>query len=314
MASAAVASERPSVPAGSKGVALAKLSFETRACGKWILAGEHTVLRGGRALVFPFHEMSMGLQWLESHTPLKVEFSGERGQELALIFYGVLEEALKRLGRERQDLHGQLNIESNMRLGAGLGASAALCAGVSKFLSNLGYLPNEDIENFSRQLENLFHGESSGVDIAVALRQKPLVFSRKEGFSDLQVSWKPHWYLSYSGKRGVTAECVKKVKDLWESNPGLAQKIDQEMLSAVELALEALTLNETKGLPMLAKSMDNARDAFFQWKLADGPLGQHINDVLARGALAAKPTGSGGGGFVLSLWPKPIQAHDLLPI
>lgn len=289
-------------------------SFETRTCGKWILAGEHTVLRGGRALVFPFREMNMSFRWLKSDSPFKVALNGERGSELSLIFYGLLEEALKKVGHGREELNGELLIDSNLRLGAGLGASAALCVGVARFMVSLGYLAAPEIETFARQLENLFHGESSGVDIAVAAHQKPIIFNRKTGIEDLHVNWKPHWYLSYSGKRGVTAECVKKVKDILDANPALGQKIDNEMLAAVEMALEALTIGETKGLPLLAKSMDCARDAFSQWKLTDGTLGQHITELSNRGAMAAKPTGSGGGGYVLSLWPKPVTAQDLIPV
>ena len=57
-----------------------------------------------------------------------------------------------------------------------------------------------------------------------------------------------------------------------------------------------------EGLPALAKSMGLAAECFEQWGLSDGAPGEHIQWLKEHGALAVKPTGSGGGGYVLSLW------------
>ena len=64
-------------------------SFECRTFGKWILAGEHTVIRGGPALVFPVSSMALELQFVENDRPLYVEWQGEKGEELKLLFWGV---------------------------------------------------------------------------------------------------------------------------------------------------------------------------------------------------------------------------------
>ena len=45
-----------------------------------------------------------------------------------------------------------------------------------------------------------------------------------------------------------------------------------------------------------------ARDCFESWGLCDGAMGTHIKDLEEKGAVAVKPTGSGGGGYALSLW------------
>jgi mevalonate kinase len=289
-------------------------SFETTVCGKWILAGEHVVLRGGKALVFPLLEKNMRFHWIETESEFSAELEGERGQELSLIFYGLLEEALKKVGRSRADLQGCLRINSNLRLGAGLGASAALCVGVTRFFQKLGWVAEQDLYEFARSLENLFHGESSGGDIAISLRGSPLIFQRGGDWQDIPVHWQPHWYLSYSGKRGVTAECVKKVKDFAIANPSLAEKVDREMLEATEMALRALGEEPTTGFPLLARALDRGRDAFFQWGLSEGALGDHLRDLQKRGAIAVKPTGSGGGGYVLSLWEKPQNDPELISL
>jgi mevalonate kinase len=279
-------------------------SFSERTFGKWILAGEHAVLRGAPALVFPTQAFAMNFSWEPSEAPLSVRFTGERGDELKLVFWGLLEHALQKLGRARDAMKGSLRIESGLPLGAGLGGSGALCVGVGRVCAHWGYIRENEIYNFSRELENLFHGESSGVDIAVALEGRGLRFMRGGERNPLNVAWDPKMYLSYSGKRGVTSDCVRRVRELSEKSPHLGEKLDSQMREAVEGAERALAVENTSSLDLLSRSIDLARDCFYQWGLCDGALDHHMHELIQAGALAVKPTGSGGGGHVLSLWEK----------
>ena len=196
-------------------------SFETRTFGKWILAGEHAVLRGCPALVFPLTSKYLQLNYMASNENLKLEMVGEHGEELKLLFWGVLEKACELKSIQRSDLKGHLKLENSIPVGAGMGASAAFCVAMARWFEHLGYVTSEEIYEFSRQLENLFHGESSGVDIAVAMTAKPLLFVRGGVRETLDIPWMPELYISYSGKRGVTVDCVNKVKSLMSQNPAL---------------------------------------------------------------------------------------------
>jgi len=278
------------------------MQFSERTFGKWILAGEHAVLRGSPALVFPARAFAMTFSWQPSSSPLTVNFSGQHGNELQLIFWGLLEHALQKVGRGRDAMRGDLRVESALPLGAGLGGSGALCVGVGRTFAHWGYIQEKEIYDFSRELENLFHGESSGVDIAVALEGRGLRFMRGGERSPLAVAWRPNMYLSYSGKRGVTSECVKKVRELGEKSPHLGEKLDGQMREAVEMAEKALAVDATSSLDQLSRAMDLGRDCFYKWGLCDGALDQHMHELIQAGAIAVKPTGSGGGGHVLSLW------------
>lgn len=292
-------------------------TYSTQVPGKWILAGEHAVLRGVPALVFPLRSRVLDLSYVapSSATNLNLYLHGEHGQELQLLFWGVLERACEMKKINRGSVVGELTLKSSIPVGAGMGASAALCVAVTKWMNFLGHVEEREMFEFARHLENLFHGESSGVDIAVSLRGRGLHFERQGSPRDLEMQWTPHWYISYSGKRGVTLECVSKVRELIAAQPALGAQLDEEMKAAVELCESALMeKSEALGLESLTQGIHRARQVFEKWGLTEGALQTHMEQLTKAGALAVKPTGSGGGGYVLSLWKTlpPAEVSSLL--
>ncbi|WP_374001667.1 mevalonate kinase [Bdellovibrio bacteriovorus] len=290
------------------------IDFTCKAFGKCILLGEHSVLRGSPALVVPIQSRNLDLSYSKGENPLELRLIGDHGKELQLLIWGVLEKACELKKISRADLKGTLLLESSIPVGAGMGASAALCVALTRWLGYLGYVEEADYYEFARTLENLFHGESSGVDIAVALSGEGLRFIRDGEKKPLVMAWRPHWYISYSGKRGVTVDAVNKVKDLLLKDPAYGESIDAQMREAVAMAEVALKMDADQGLPALAKAIDLAAGCFEKWNLNEGEPAKHIQWLKDQGALAVKPTGSGGGGYVLSLWTNPAPENlNLIP-
>lgn len=288
--------------------------FNLKIYGKCIIAGEHAVIRGAPALVVPVKEKYLEISHHNTSDEFRVEFEGLMKDDLSLVFFGVLEKALKVIGKKNSDLKGELHLNNSVPVGAGLGASATLCVAVGRFLEHLGWVEGDHLYEFCRQLENLFHGESSGVDIASTLAGKPIEFQRPSQITELNINWKPKLYISFCGQRGMTAECVRMVKDLWSSKEQEATKIDQDMKESVLLAKKALMNGEKEGFVDLIESINKARSCYERWGLTAGALDAHMKKLTEDGALAVKPTGSGRGGYVISLWRSEPKSEDLIPI
>jgi len=296
-------------------------SMSAEAYGKWILSGEHTVIRGGPALVFPVYMKALSLDYTAKDSPATCEFLGETGHEFKLLFWGVMQRGLELAHKVGTELKGDFKFRSSVPVGAGLGASATLCVTIGKWFFAQKFIEEKTIYEFSRQLEHLFHGESSGVDIAVALSGRGLHFERDGQSYEFESDWQPFWYISHTGKRGITSECVQKVKTLREKNQALGEEIDRDMKLATQRAETALTQKSEQSLKDLSEAIHLAQSCFERWGLAGGEVAQHMLALKNQGALAVKPTGSGDGGYVLSLWKQPpdltsrnVQALGLIPL
>lgn len=280
-------------------------SFQKSLYAKCILTGEHAVLRGSPALVFPLKKYAIEMKYESSDEDFDCKFNGPHYEPLKILFWGLLEEALKRVGKKRSDLKGALELTSYLPLGGGLGASAAICVGVGVLFKHLGFISDDKLFEFCRSLEDQFHGESSGVDIAISFYERPILYRRDNASEFFNPEWTPEIYLFYSGKKGITSDSVNKVKALKDSNPNLFAKLDLQMKESVEGCLSALSQPKSaESLTSFRDALALAQDCYEQWGLVPEPVRESIDKLKAGGAIQCKLTGSGGGGYILSLWDK----------
>jgi mevalonate kinase len=261
-----------------------------RVHGKVILAGEHAVVRGHPAIVLPLQSRSLELSWEESGA-----FEAD-ATPLGDAFRAAMDTATEILGTQKPRL--RFRLKSDIPLKAGLGSSAALSAAISRFL-----LPSGNYEQhfpLALEIENLFHGRSSGLDVASALLGEPIVFRRGEAPQAIPGGFHASLlYLSDTGLRSSTKDCVEKVSRLQRS------EIDQRMQAAVEKILSGGSL---------AEALSEAASCFSDWGLVPASVAGQMRALEKAGALAVKPTGSGDGGFLLSLWPRAVSHEGLFPL
>ena len=276
-------------------------SFSVEVPAKWVLTGEHSVLRGREAIAFPYAPMKLSLSY-QSTLSNGITANPFQSQIRSLI--GRASEFLK----VPLDVNeSQIDIQSQIPIGAGLGSSAALCVAMSKFCLWKAEKNEDQLVELATHLEDLFHGKSSGMDVsAIASGTFPILYSiEKRARLITPLGVLPKFELYDSGKRGQTTECIQKVKHWQQSMPHLVNHYDDQMGESTRIAYEAL-LNFSKSPreseAQLAHAMNLAQQCFETWGLVTPELIQQKYELLKQGALGVKLTGAGLGGFWVALW------------
>lgn len=270
--------------------------FRIRVPGKWVLAGEHSVLRGAAAVALPHPELG-----------LELEFEPREGSGL-VVEPGDAESLIREVlaGVGVVEVPGRLEIKSTIPVGAGFGSSAALCVAITRWLSEPLQVAEERWTEFATELEHRFHGQSSGMDVAVIAAATPIVFLRGMGATPLGVRSLPRFTFHDTGLRARTSECVAKVERFLQAQPIEAARIDEQMAQASRDAAEGLRRYDSGdtsgGLQQIAGAMELAQGCFVHWDLVP-PVAQEVQKrLIGQGALGAKLTGAGGGGMIVALW------------
>ncbi|OFZ54701.1 MAG: hypothetical protein A2428_15980 [Bdellovibrionales bacterium RIFOXYC1_FULL_54_43] len=288
-------------------------AFETRVCGKWVLAGEHSVLRGGTAVAIPLTQKSLCLKFRPSEDRLDgLSVLPASAQNLIQELLNSVEDHWQGEGKSFLRPKGTLEIESTIPEGAGLGSSAALCVALTKWFSEPLSIAKESWLEFATQLEHRFHGQSSGMDVSVIASGQPITFVRGREPQLLGIKHLPRFTFHDTGLRARTSQCIMQVEQFRQERPVLAMQVDEAMGAASRNALEGLVLYDRsespdlgqKGLELIARAMKEAQECFYSWGLVPNEARHLEEDLLQNGALAAKLTGAGGGGMIVALWPE----------
>jgi mevalonate kinase len=214
------------------------------------------------------------------------------------------ERILKATGIDADQTPVKITLAGNLKAASGVGASAASCAAIARALSkqfNLGY-PDERINEIAYEGEKGYHGTPSGIDNTAATFGGLIWFQRGEPnvMERLTLERPVEIVMGNTGVVANTKAAVAGVKERKEKEPEKYEKIFNE---ARELARQARKALEVYDLEAVGRLMSKNHELLQSIEVSSEDLDFLVDVARQNGALGAKMTGGGLGGYMVALTP-----------
>ncbi len=199
----------------------------------------------------------------------------------------------------------KITVGGNLLAGSGVGASAASCVSLARALNEEFTLgcPIEEINRVAWQGEFPYHGVASGVDNTASTYGGLLLFWLSNGEQHFEKIKTPKSFEIVLANSGVTANTAlldefserqkKENPALFNSRMQLIKDQGQEMKKALEAG----------DLRHVGQVMTTNHKLLAEMEYSHEILDKMCKQALANGALGAKVTGGGRGGYMVSLTP-----------
>ncbi len=289
--------------------------------GKVILFNEHFVVYGLPAIVSAIGRKTTAVVEKGSGSGTEVndrrpETPGYRAEKLREQQES-LQRMLKFMNINTEHNHFKITLGGDLIAASGVGASAASCAAIARAFSEelvLNY-SDEQVNQTAYEGEKGYHGTPSGIDNTAAT-YGGLIWYRRGGESQIMDRMKLRKPVEIvMGNTGIVADTKIVVADVKERKVKEPEKYAQVFKNADELAQKARKQLAAFDLPNLGISMNKNHEMLQQIGVSCNELDVLV--VLARdnGALGAKMTGTGRGGYMVALTPgRELQEHVAVEI
>ena len=285
--------------------------------GKTILIGDQFVLRGVPAIVsaLPYEteatvDLIDGEGWvLEDNRPEVPGYKGKKQAQQVESINHILE--VMKIDTQKTPI--KITYGGSLLAGSGVGSSAASCVSLARALNNsfdLG-LSIDEINHVGWEGEFAYHGIPSGIDNTASTFGGLLVYRVTDGeksFEQIEVERPFRIVLANSGVTADTSTLNGFVLGLREEDPDLFAercRVITEQSLAMREALERYDLERVGSL------MTANHAILIDMGLSHEKLVELCDRACSMGALGAKLTGGGRGGYMLALTPEE-EIQDLV--
>lgn len=195
--------------------------------------------------------------------------------------------------------------EGDLLAGSGVGASAASCVALARALNkefDLG-LSIEEINNVGWQGEFAYHGIPSGVDNTASTYGGIMLYQvkdNKKGFKKIQLNGPIDVVLGNSGVTANTASLDGLIKNGQKKDP---QLFSTRLKTITEQVYKMKNCLETADLEGTGQIMSDNHKILIDMGLSHKKLIYLCDLAIHKGALGAKLTGGGMGGYMIALTP-----------
>lgn len=261
---------------------------------KLLLFGEYAILRGGNALALPYQPLS-GRLMLDPETEDSL-LSHENIKKFAAYLEDQFYENFD-FDLISRDISNGLYFESNIPQGYGVGSSGALIAAfLTAYNKNLPETPSER-KNLFAEIENYFHGSSSGLDVLVCYENVP-IFIENEQIEKIELNNSLFDKISLldTGTTGLTSQMVERFKS---QDQNFESRFAQEFIPAANSSIQYFLEGNEEALFAEMKKLSFFTFNHMPWTIPDSFKPQW-KDSLESAQTALKLCGSGGGGFVIA--------------
>ena len=277
--------------------------------GKTILIGDQFVMEEVPAIVssIPFEtettvERIDGDGWILEDNRIEVPGYKEKKKEQQV---GSINRVLEVMNIDVKKTPIKIICGGTLLAGSGVGASAASCVSLARALSaefNLGY-SIEEINRVAWQGEFPYHGVASGVDNTASTYGGLLLFQVKNGQQLFEKIQTPKSFEIVLANSGITANTALLDEFIDQQKKDDPQLFATRMKNITDQSFAMKKGLEAGDLENVGKIMSENHKILTDMGMSHETLNYLCKSALEKGALGAKVTGGGRGGYMVALTP-----------
>jgi hydroxymethylglutaryl-CoA reductase len=274
--------------------------------GKAILLGEHAVVYGRHAIAAPIpltikalvEDCDDGIHLLIPRWGVEYRLASNPEERRSFERpAGVVLDQLGLAGRAMR-----IEVFPEVPRSMGLGGSAAMAVAIVRALDKhfgLG-LTDDQVNRLAFESEKVAHGSPSGLDNTLACYGKAVVFRPGDPplIEPLNIREPIPAVIGMSGYEGLTAKTVGRVREAWQQDKKLYERIFDQIDALTLRGIQAIQDND---LPTLGQLMNICQGMLNALQVSTPELEKLCDIAREHGALGAKLTGGGGGGSIIAI-------------